>query len=67
MTCAMDWTYVRQDPTFYDVWIARDMKGESFFNIPPDGNWNSAWNLFWNNADTQQRYHAHLPFQVFLY
>jgi alpha-1,3-mannosyltransferase len=65
MTCAMDWTYVGQDPTFYDVWIARDMKGESFFNIPPDGNWNSAWNLFWDNADTQQRYHAHLPFQVF--
>ncbi|KAL9625885.1 MAG: hypothetical protein Q9204_007765, partial [Flavoplaca sp. TL-2023a] len=23
MTCAMDWTYVGRDPTFYDVWISR--------------------------------------------
>jgi alpha-1,3-mannosyltransferase len=65
MTCAMDWAYVGQDPTFYDVWIARDSRGESFFNIPPDGNWNSAWNLFWDNGPTQDRYNAHLPFQVF--
>ncbi|KAK0701400.1 cryptococcal mannosyltransferase 1-domain-containing protein [Apiosordaria backusii] len=65
MTCAMDWTYVGSDPTFYDVWIARGMNGESFFEIPPDGNWNSAWNLFWNNPSTQQRFSAHQPFQVF--
>jgi alpha-1,3-mannosyltransferase len=65
MTCAMDWTYAGVDPTFYDVWIARDIKGDTFFNIPEDGNWNSAWNLFWNNAPTQQRYGYHKPFQVF--
>jgi len=65
MTCAMDWTYVGPDPTFYDVWIARDIKGDTFFNIPEDGNWNSAWNLFWNNAPTQERYSSHEPFQVF--
>ena len=38
MTCAMDWTYVGNDPTFYDVWIARGMNGDSFFEIPEDGN-----------------------------
>jgi alpha-1,3-mannosyltransferase len=65
MTCAMDWTYAGQDPTFYDVWVARGMNGDSFFEIPADGNWNSAWNLFWNDAATQSRFQAHRPFQVF--
>lgn len=65
MVCGMDWIFVGPDPTFYDVWIARDMKGDSFFNIPADGNWNSAWNLFWNNEETQSLYRAHKPFQVF--
>lgn len=65
MTCAMDWTYVGPDPTFYDVWIARGMNGDSFFEIPPDGNWNSAWNLFWNNPDAKQKNNAGKPFQVF--
>lgn len=65
MTCAMDWTYVGKDPTFYDVWIARGINGDSFFDIPPDGNWNSAWNLFWNADNTRNRFHAQRPFQVF--
>ncbi|KAK0653580.1 glycosyltransferase [Cercophora samala] len=65
MTCAMDWTYVGPDPTFYDVWIARGMNGDSFFEIPADGNWDSAWNLFWNNPSAQQRLLRHQPFQVF--
>lgn len=65
MTCAMDWTYVGADPTFYDVWIARGMTGDTFFNIPEDGNWNSAWNLFWNDAKAKDRLNAHRPFQVF--
>lgn len=65
MTCAMDWVYVGQDPTFYDVWIARGMTGDSFFHIPEDGNWNSAWNLFWNDPKAKERLHAHKPFQVF--
>ncbi|KAL8915264.1 MAG: hypothetical protein Q9172_006925 [Xanthocarpia lactea] len=65
MTCAMDWTYVGRDPTFYDVWIARGMNGDSFFNIPADGNWNSAWNLFWNNPGASERFNAGKPFQVF--
>ena len=65
MTCAMDWTYVGPDPTFYDVWIARGMNGDTFFNIPEDGNWNSAWNIFWNNPTAQQRQRTGKPFQVF--
>ncbi|KAL2022205.1 hypothetical protein VTK56DRAFT_5815 [Thermocarpiscus australiensis] len=65
MVCAMDWTYVGRDPTFYDVWIARGMNGDSFFEIPPDGSWNSAWNLFWNDPSTKARFLAHKPFQVF--
>ncbi|KAH7109173.1 cryptococcal mannosyltransferase 1-domain-containing protein [Dactylonectria estremocensis] len=65
MTCAMDWTYAGMDPTFYDVWVARTLGGDSFFDIPSDGNWNSAWNLFWNAPDTRVRYEAKLPFQVF--
>lgn len=65
MVCAMDWTYVGEHPTFYDVWIARDIAGDTFFNIPPDGNWDSAWNLFWNNTETRERFFEHKPFQVF--
>jgi len=65
MTCAMDWTYVGRDPTFYDVWVARGMNGDSFFNIPEDGSWDYAWNLFWNAPDAQARLAAHRPFQVF--
>ncbi|KAF0315476.1 alpha-1,3-mannosyltransferase CMT1 [Colletotrichum asianum] len=65
MTCAMDWTYVGNDPTFYDVWISRTIAGDSFFEIPPDGNWNSAWNIFWNEATTQRLFRDHRPFQVF--
>jgi alpha-1,3-mannosyltransferase len=65
MTCALDWAYVGQDPTFYDVWIARGMTGDTFFNIPEDGNWNSAWNIFWNDDKARQRLNTHRPFQVF--
>lgn len=65
MVCPLDWTYVGQDPTFYDVWIARGMTGDSFFEIPPDGNWNSAWNLFWNDDEAKSSLFSHVPFQVF--
>jgi alpha-1,3-mannosyltransferase len=65
MTCAMDWTYVGPDPTFYDVWIARGMTGDSFFNVPSDGNWNSAWNIFWNDPEAKTNYDRKTPFQVF--
>ncbi|KAK0713427.1 cryptococcal mannosyltransferase 1-domain-containing protein [Lasiosphaeria miniovina] len=65
MKCAMDWTYAGRDPTFYDVWVARGMTGDSFFEIPADGNWDSAWNLFWNDAAAAARFAARQPFQVF--
>lgn len=66
MTCAMDWTYAGRDPTFYDVWVARTLAGgDSFFEIPSDGNWNSAWNLFWNEPTARHRFSAKQPFQVF--
>ena len=65
MVCGMDWTYVGPNPTFYDVWIARDMNGESFFNIPEDGSWDYAWNLFWNNLDAKLRLNAGKSFQTF--
>ena len=65
MTCGMDWTYVGSDPTFYDVWIARGMNGDTFFEIPEDGSWDSAWNIFWNNPTALERVWAGMPFQVF--
>ncbi|KAF1837353.1 alpha-1,3-mannosyltransferase CMT1 [Decorospora gaudefroyi] len=64
-TCAMDWTYVGDIPTFYDVWIARGMTGDSFFEIPENGSWDSAWNLFWNDEKAHSRWANSKPFQVF--
>ncbi|KAJ4992102.1 alpha-1,3-mannosyltransferase CMT1 [Stagonosporopsis vannaccii] len=64
-TCAMDWTYVGDNPTFYDVWIARGMTGDTFFRIPEDGSWDFAWNLFWNDDKARARLAAAQPFQVF--
>ena len=65
MVCGMDWTYVGDDPTFYDVWIARGMNGDTFFEIPEDGSWNAAWNIFWNNPVARERLWTGKPFQVF--
>jgi len=65
MTCGMDWVNLWKDFTFYDVWIARGMNGDSFFDIPADGSWDSAWNLLWNNELARQRFNDHEPFQVF--
>lgn len=64
-TCAMDWTFVGDNPTFYDVWIARGMTGDLFFHIPQDGSWDFAWNLFWNDDKARARLAAAKPFQVF--
>ena len=65
MTCAMESTYVGPHPTFYDVWIAREMNGDTFFDNPEDGNWISAWNTFWNNSSAHERHRTGKPFQVF--
>ena len=65
MVCGMDWTYVGPDPTFYDVWIARGMNGDTFFDIPPDGSWDSAWNIFHNAPLALESLWLGKPFQVF--
>ena len=65
MVCGMDWTYVGPDPTFYDVWIARGMNGDTFFEIPLDGSWDSAWNIFWNDPAALESLWTGKPFQVF--
>lgn len=64
-TCAMDWTYVGEGPTFNDVGVARGMTGDTFFNIPPDGSLESAWNLLWDDPKAHSRLLQSKPFQVF--
>ncbi|KAL5354268.1 hypothetical protein ACLOAV_000356 [Pseudogymnoascus australis] len=34
MTCAMDWSDIDPAPIFYDIWIARTMNGDTFWEIP---------------------------------
>ncbi|KAL8923555.1 MAG: hypothetical protein Q9208_004501 [Pyrenodesmia sp. 3 TL-2023] len=65
MVCAMDWVYLGDNPTFYDVWIARGMNGDTFFEIPSDGSWGKAWNIFWNNPEAHMAYQMGQPFQVY--
>ncbi|PCD22052.1 hypothetical protein AU210_015854 [Fusarium oxysporum f. sp. radicis-cucumerinum] len=62
MTCAMDWNL--ENPRFYDVWISRDMNGDSFYDVPR-GNWEKASEIFWNAKETRVRFNAKRPFQVF--
>ncbi|WAO87227.1 hypothetical protein NCS54_00453100 [Fusarium falciforme] len=62
MTCAMDWNL--KTPRFYDVWIARGMNGDSFFDVP-NGDWGKSSELFWNAKETRARFDAKRPFQVF--
>lgn len=67
MVCAMDWTHLGDDapPTFYDVWIARLMSGDSFFDIADDGSWKYSQNLFWNNEKVKNDWKRGKTFQVF--
>ncbi|KAH7155082.1 glycosyltransferase family 69 protein [Dactylonectria estremocensis] len=45
--------------------FARGINGDSFFEIPPDGNWDSAWKLFGHAEETRGRFSRTLPFQAF--
>ncbi|KAL8685002.1 MAG: hypothetical protein Q9224_006022 [Gallowayella concinna] len=65
MVCAMDWSYWGPSATFYDVWIARDMHGQTFFEIPPSGSWDRAWNIFWKNDFARASLGTGQPFQVY--
>lgn len=65
MTCALDWVYGDDGPVFYDVYIARAINGDTFFEIPPYVSWARASNLFWNEPTSRERFDAHRPFQAF--
>ncbi|KAI4178541.1 MAG: hypothetical protein L6R41_008346 [Letrouitia leprolyta] len=62
MACPMDYS---DDGLFYDVWVARSMTGDIFFEIPPSGLWKYAKNLLWDDTVAKRRLNAHKPFQVF--
>ncbi len=62
MACPMDFS---DDGLFYDIWVARSMTGDIFFNIPPSGLWKHAKNLLWDDPERKRRLEAHKPFQVF--
>ncbi|EXJ88770.1 hypothetical protein A1O3_01834 [Capronia epimyces CBS 606.96] len=63
MTCAMDW--IHDGETFYDVWIGRQLNGDSFFEVPQSVSWEFSHNLFWNHEESKSRYSAGNPVQVF--
>ena len=52
MMCGMDWRANGQ--AFYDVSISRQMSGDSFFEIPQDGSWSFAGEVFWNDRVTRE-------------
>ena len=64
MTCALDWSEI-DPPIFYDIWVARAINGDTFWEIPADGGWRYASNLFWNHSTSRQRYDEHKAFPVF--
>lgn len=69
MACAFDWIGGGSGPddlpAFYDVYVARSINGDLFFEVPPDISWKRAQDMFWNEPTSRARWHAHLPFQVF--
>ncbi|KAL8651079.1 MAG: hypothetical protein Q9210_003460 [Variospora velana] len=62
MACPMDFS---DDGLFYDIWVARSMTGDIFFNIPPSGLWEFAKDLLWDDPARKRRLNASLPFQAF--
>ncbi|KAK0715043.1 family 69 glycosyltransferase, partial [Lasiosphaeris hirsuta] len=72
MVCAMDWSHPGDGldddnlPFFYDVWVARAINGDLFFDIPAEtGGWEKGQDLFFNEPVARQRMAAGVPFQVF--
>ncbi|KAI9717189.1 MAG: hypothetical protein M1812_004937 [Candelaria pacifica] len=63
MTCGMDW--VGTGDSFYDIYIARSLVGETFFQIAQDGLWTFAKNLFWADRAARRKFEGHHPFQVY--
>ncbi|KAL9011646.1 MAG: hypothetical protein Q9173_003524 [Seirophora scorigena] len=62
MACPMDFS---DDSLFYDVWVARSMTGDLFFNIPRSGLWSHARDLLWDDPARKRRLRARRPFQAF--
>jgi alpha-1,3-mannosyltransferase len=65
MTCAMDWNYKNKEVLFYDVWVARGISGDTFFEVPQSSEWTFAGNLFWNDRQSKQKLKARETFQVY--
>lgn len=63
MTCGMDWS--NGGSIFYDIWVARSIVGETFWQIAQDGYWTFAHNLFWADRETKAKYEAQQPFPVY--
>jgi alpha-1,3-mannosyltransferase len=63
MTCAFDWIF--NGTAFYDAWVSRSLVGDTFFEIPHDGAWTYAKDLFWSDPDARQRLEAYKPFQIY--
>ena len=63
MTCGMDWSH--RGAIFYDIYVARSIVGETFWQIAQDGGWHFSGNLFWADRQTNAKYLAHEPFQVY--
>ena len=63
MTCGMDWSH--SGAIFYDIYVARSIVGETFWQIAQDGGWHFSGNLFWADRATHAKYHNHQPFQVY--
>jgi alpha-1,3-mannosyltransferase len=69
MTCAMDWKDTNGVMAFYDLWIARGINGDIFYEVPQDVQWSVkpayADNLFWNDRSTRAKLDKKEPFQVY--
>ena len=63
MTCGMDWSH--GGAIFYDIFVARSIVGETFWQIAQDGLWHFSSNLFWADRQTRAKYQNHQPFQVY--
>lgn len=63
MTCGMDWS--SQGATFYDIYVARSIVGESFWQVAQDGLWHFSNNLFWTDRESRAKFDNHQPFQVY--
>ena len=61
MTCGMDWSH--SGAIFYDIYVARSIVGETFWQIAQDGLWHFSANLFWAARAPRGKYHDRQPFQ----